>query len=501
MTRSAIRSSLLGVLALFLAVLGLVAGFLELALWSGFLLGAAVSAAAAFWIRRRVLARLKTLHDAIRRIDGGDLKARAAPQGGPHDEVGAVLVAFNRMAERVELLLTDAEKEVGERRRAEIQLFRSQEALEQKNQDLLRLTAILESTSDLVAMVDPTLHLLYLNPAGRRLLGLVDEDPVGRRLRVPQPRWAVKLLREAFPAAIRDGVWVGETAILQGTPEGWREVPVSQLILAHKAPHGELEHFSTVVRDITEAKEAERAQRELNAQLAEQINELESFAYTVSHDIKAPLFTITGNLGYLEEDLAEGAADQVREDVAVIRTATEQMQQLLEGILEFSRVGRMDREPREVDVDELVREAIDRVQGRLAERGVSLQVAEGFGRVHGDYQRLVTVWQNLIDNAVKYMGEVSDPRVEIGVRRTGAAPSGGRVFYVRDNGLGIPPELLEKVFGLFHQLDREAEGTGIGLALARRIVEHHGGRIWAESEGPGRGSTFCMTLGGAAKRK
>ncbi len=487
-------SSLLLLLALSLAGLGLLAAIRQVGVLIGFLLGMAVAASVVVDCQRRIYGRLKTLDDAIRRIDGGDLEARAETRPKPHDEVDALMEAFNQMAQRLELLLTDAEKEVGERRRAEIQLSHSQEILEQKNWELLRLTAIMESTSDLVAMVDPTLHLLYLNPAGRRLLGLVDEDPVGRRLRSPQPPWAAKLLRNvAFPAAMRDGVWVGETAILQRTPEGKREVSVSQLIVAHRAPHGELEYFSTVVRDITEIKEAERAQRELNAQLAAQINELESFAYTVSHDIKAPLFTITGFLGYLEEDLAAGESDQVREDVQVIRTAANQMHQLLEGILELSRVGRRENRPQEIDLDELVGEAIERVQGRIAERGVAIEVVESLGKVRGDYQRLVTVWQNLIDNAVKYMGENPDPRIEVGVR-TGDA-SRERVFYVRDNGIGIEPELRERIFGLFHQLDREAEGTGIGLALARRIVEYHDGRIWAESQGLGHGTTFCLTLG------
>jgi PAS domain S-box-containing protein len=408
------------------------------------------------------------------------------------------------MAERLELLLSDAEREVGERRRAEIQLCRSQEILAEKNCELLRLTAVMESTSDLVAMVDPTLHLLYMNPAGRRLLGLVGENPVGRRLYSPQPRWAMKVLRdEALPAVLRDGVWVGETAILQRTPEGEREVPVSQLLVAHKAPRGELEYFSTVVRDITETKESERAHRDLNAQLAAQLDELESFAYTVSHDIKAPLFTITGFLGYLEEDIAASASDQIREDIAVIRAAAEQMHQLLEGILEFSRVGRMDNRPREIDLGELVAEALERLQGRITGRGVTVEVADSLGKVHGDYQRLATVWQNLIDNAVKYMGERADPHVEVGVRtQTAGGAASERVFFVRDNGIGVEPELGEKIFGLFHQLDREVEGTGIGLALARRIVEHHDGRIWVESEGLGRGSTFCLTLGGdKAKRR
>jgi two-component system, chemotaxis family, sensor kinase Cph1 len=103
------------------------------------------------------------------------------------------------------------------------------------------------------------------------------------------------------------------------------------------------------------------------------------------------------------------------------------------------------------------------------------------------------VFQNLIDNAVKYMGDQPSPRVEIGSRRAEAG-GGGPVFYVRDNGMGIEPRHRDRVFGLFQQLDADAEGTGVGLALVKRIVELHGGRIWIESDGLGQGSSFCFTL-------
>jgi signal transduction histidine kinase len=121
---------------------------------------------------------------------------------------------------------------------------------------------------------------------------------------------------------------------------------------------------------------------------------------------------------------------------------------------------------------------------------VEVAVAPGLPTVTGDRPRLVQVVQNLIDNAVKFMGAQSAPRIEIGARQDG----GETVFYVRDNGAGIDPRYHEKVFGLFDQLDHDAEGTGMGLSLAQRIVETHGGRIWVESEGQGHGSTFCFTI-------
>ena len=125
-------------------------------------------------------------------------------------------------------------------------------------------------------------------------------------------------------------------------------------------------------------------------------------------------------------------------------------------------------------------------------RAVIVEVAAGLPTVYGDRARLVEVVQNLIDNAVKYMGNQPDPRIEIGAR-VSEDPS-QTVFFVRDNGIGIDPQYHERVFGLFNKLDTTSDGTGVGLALVKRIVEVHGGRIWIESAGVGAGATFCFTL-------
>ena len=146
--------------------------------------------------------------------------------------------------------------------------------------------------------------------------------------------------------------------------------------------------------------------------------------------------------------------------------------------------------PEEVALEELSHKAIELTHGQIARRGVQVEVLPGLPVVYGDRVRLLEVLQNLIDNAVKYMGDQPAPRIEIGSRPDGDET----VCYVRDNGIGIGPSYAEKVFGLFEQLDPEAEGSGVGLAVVKRIIDVHGGRIWVESEGPGRGSTFCFTL-------
>ena len=230
--------------------------------------------------------------------------------------------------------------------------------------------------------------------------------------------------------------------------------------------------------------------KQLIAELAAKNAELERFTYTVSHDLKSPLFTIRGFLGYLEKDLLEGDHARFRADAYRIAEATERMQQLLNDLLELSRVGRLMNEPVEIQMNELVRDVLALVEGQIHERGVEVHVQNDLPRVFADRQRIMEVLQNLVDNAVKFMGAQSQPRVEIG---QAGEEHGMPVIFVRDNGIGISNSHFERVFGLFNKLDPRSEGTGIGLALVRRIIEFHGGRIWVQSE-PGAGSAFFFTL-------
>jgi|GEM_PF-4662646 len=242
--------------------------------------------------------------------------------------------------------------------------------------------------------------------------------------------------------------------------------------------------------EVAERQRVAEAREKLVTELEAKNAELERFTYTVSHDLKSPLITIRGFTGLLAQDAHKGDMDRVQADVKQIKYATDKMQSLLDELLELSRIGRLVNPSRQINLNDLIQETLDMLAGRITEGGVKISVAPGLPVVYGDHPRLLEVFQNLIDNAVKFMGGQPSPLIEI------FAETGDKHIkcFVRDNGAGIPERYKSKIFGLFERLDQNSEGTGIGLALVKRIVEFHGGRIWVESEGEGRGSTFVFTL-------
>jgi PAS domain S-box-containing protein len=244
--------------------------------------------------------------------------------------------------------------------------------------------------------------------------------------------------------------------------------------------------------NITERKQAEAQREELIRELEAKNAELERFTYTVSHDLKSPLVTIMGFLGYVQKDALAGDTDKLQVDMQRIAAAAGRMQHLLNDLLELSRIGRMMNPPEEVPFAAIVQEAVMLTQGHTDERGVRIDVAPELPVVYGDRVRLVEVVQNLIDNACKFMGDQPEPRITIG--QQGTDRDGKPIVFVRDNGIGIEPQYHGKIFGLFDKLDPKSEGTGIGLALVKRIIEVHGGRIWIESAGNSQGATFLFTL-------
>jgi len=250
-------------------------------------------------------------------------------------------------------------------------------------------------------------------------------------------------------------------------------------------------YYDGVIEDISARKRAEAEREALINELESKNAELEQFTYTVSHDLKAPIITIKGFLGFLAEDALAGNVKRLEVDIRRISEAADKMYNLLNDLLELSRIGRVMNDPELVDIHELVFDAEKILQSHLHKYDVKLLVNGQLPLVHGDRQRLLEVVQNLLDNAIKFLGDQKHPTIEIG--QYDQAKDGFATFYIRDNGIGIAPEYHERIFGLFNRLDPMVDGTGVGLALVKRIIEFHGGRIWVESE-TGMGATFFFTL-------
>lgn len=248
---------------------------------------------------------------------------------------------------------------------------------------------------------------------------------------------------------------------------------------------------------VVERLQAEAELAYKNDELQASNAELERFTYTVSHDLKAPLVTIKGFLGFLDQDLAQGKMDRARRDLQKISGAADKMQRLLGELLELSRIGRIVQPSEDIPLGELMTEATELLHGAIVQRGAKVVIETDLPHIWGDRLRLLQVLQNLLENAIKFLGPQEAPRIEIGARPSDHEDQAGVEVWVQDNGVGIDTEHHEVIFGLFDQLEPNGEGTGIGLTLVRRIVEVHGGHIWVESEAEGQGSTFRFWLPGA----
>lgn len=332
-------------------------------------------------------------------------------------------------------------------------------------------------------------RITFANPATPRILGLsATEDLVGRHATefvAPEQKEEVsRILGTLGPESASRHL-----VCLRGDGERVHLDAVGMSLERTSGASGPPPRL-VIARDVTDRERAASEREALIRDLEAKNGELERFTYTVSHDLRSPLITIMGFLGHVEKAAAAGDLATLRGDVDRIRQAALKMDRLLSDLLDLSRTGHVLSDYEEMSFSEVAREAADRVHGRLQARGVAVEIEPAMPAVRGDRTRLLEVLQNLIDNAAKFMGGQERPLIRIGAR----AETGETVFFVADNGMGIDPRYHQRVFELFDKLDPRAEGTGIGLALVKRIIELHGGRVWVQSSGAGQGSTFLFTL-------
>jgi len=253
--------------------------------------------------------------------------------------------------------------------------------------------------------------------------------------------------------------------------------------------------------EIMQHQRAEEKIRKLNAELEQRIDartaelrnayqELESFSYSVSHDLRSPLRSINGFSQLLLEDYFDQLDDTARSYLQRVCEGANRMGQLIDEILEFSRVGRCELRKQAISFTDLSREIVQQLRNQEPDREVETAIADG---VHGegDLHLLHIVLENLLNNAWKYTGKVEHARIEFGE----LTKDQQKVYYVKDNGAGFDMRYMDKLFGAFQRLHSatEFEGNGIGLATVQRVIQRHGGRVWAESA-PDHGATFYFTL-------
>jgi PAS domain S-box-containing protein len=363
----------------------------------------------------------------------------------------------------------------------------------------LRLKAVVEE-SPVPLLLHQFGELVYLNPAAINLFRANSADElIGRTVLDRVHPDDHDLVRQRIHAGLQSGrsnaVFEERLIALDGTV---LEVEVQARPIVYKGKPA----MVVFARDITERKVADARIRDLNreleqrvrertAQLEYTIKELESFNYSVSHDLRSPLRGIDGFSQVLAEEYAERLDENGRHYLSRIRLGAQRMGQLIDGLLRLSRLSRSQLERVDLDLSALFREVAADLALSGPGHGVEVVIPDGI-RVRADRQMMRMVLENLLNNAWKFTARSERPRVEVAQL---VAEDGARTISVRDNGVGFDMTFAEKLFQVFQRLhsDREFAGTGIGLAIVQRIIHRHGGRVWAEAE-PGVGATVFFTI-------
>ena len=355
-----------------------------------------------------------------------------------------------------------------------------------------RFRALAESASDAIVTADEEGRIVHCNESVRRIFGYRVEELVGRPLTTlmsASSRSEHEARLERFRED-RDPEVLAAPFEVAGVRKNGSEVPIELSLGWWEGDEGLF--FTGVLRDITERKRVEKALNEKMEELARSNAELALFTYVASHDLREPLRTVGSNVQLVARRLGDEIEDaNLRKSMDFALGGVRRMQNLIDDLLVYSRVGTEGKTFESVDLEEVVDETEASLEAMLEETGTRL-IREGeLPVVLADKSQLEQLFQNLFNNAIKYRREEVAPEIRVGAERV----DGAWEFYVEDNGIGISPEFAEHVFTIFQRLHSEQEipGTGIGLAVCRKIVERHGGRIWVESE-PGEGSTFRFTL-------
>ena len=365
--------------------------------------------------------------------------------------------------------------------------------------ELAQRVQVLEASEDYIGIADIQGKVIWNNPSMKQLIGITDDADLGRLTIVDyHPDWSSKIIcQQGIPTAIDKGTWIGETAMLD---KDGREIPVSQLIIAHKSPTGKVLYISTVIRNLSRQKEVENSLKEKAQQLKwsnqellkitnllkKRNQELDRFAYVTSHDLKAPLRAIANLATWLQEDLEDTIPEENQQQLKLMCSRVKRMDSLIQGLLEYSRIGKKNTRIELVNVTDLICETVDSVS---PPPGFEIIIADDMPTLNTRVLLLQQVFSNLISNAIKYHPQTKG-KIVISVEEQDSFYK----FGVADDGLGIDPQYHDRIFTIFQTLQPRdtIESTGIGLSIVKKIVESQGGKITVESQ-LGEGATFYFT--------
>lgn len=371
------------------------------------------------------------------------------------------------------------------------------EDLERRTEELTeseeKFRLISFAAQDAIIIVDADEQVAYWNPAAEKIFGYKADEAMGRNLHVLV---APVNQREAAQGGFQNfqqsgqGKLIGKTFEINAIRKGGEGFPVELSISAVRLHNSW--HALGIIRDITVRKKTEQDLQEKTQALVRSNADLERFAYSVSHDLRQPLRSVSGHLQLLQTGLKEKLDEEARENLEFALAGAKRMDSMIVSLLEYSRVGRKTDDKHWMESRDALNEALEFLDSAIRQSGAVIDVSGEWPTVFASGDELLRLFQNLIGNAVHYREPDQVPRIEID---SAVLAKTWRVN-VRDHGIGIDPGQADRLFQFFSRLQaRERfEGTGMGLALCRRIVEHHGGRIWAESEGEGKGSVFIFEL-------